>query len=127
MCFVFFKTDFVPGKPLTYIDDYEDKVYHVGVLPDIPAAKESIKMDAELKRFIDNSDKPLIYISLGTWFAFSEERTELIMKKIAEQSLYKVIWSNKRWTPQMNEKLDERQVFMRAKLPQKDILESGKM
>ena len=84
-------------------------------------------MSDDLQRFIDQSDRPLIYISLGTYFAFSEEHSELVMKTLAQQSTFNVIWSNKRWTPELDGKLDKQKFFMRPKLAQRNILECGKV
>ena len=111
---------------MTHTDNYEDKILHVGVLPDVSPAVET-KMEPELIDFIQKSDKPLIYISLGTYFAFSEKHLQVIVDALAWQPHYNVIWSNKRWTPEMDEKLDKGRFFMRASLPQRNILECGKV
>ena len=114
------------GKPLSP-DIYDnDTVYHIGILPENVTPDES-DLAKEVQHFIDTSDRPLIFISLGTYYAFSDDYVGTTLKVLEEQSRYNVLWSNKRWTTEVEKTVNQERFFMRPKLPQRKILESGKM
>ena len=97
----------------------------VGLLPVEKSTLDSV--DPALRSFIENSDKPLLYVALGTYFAFSEEYFEQIEKTFERQTQYNILWSHSRWTPELDAKLDTTKFFVRQKLPQKEILDSQKV
>ena len=97
----------------------------MGLLPVEKSTLDSV--DIELRSFIENSEKHFVYIALGTYFAFSEKYFEEIETMLEKQIHFNVLWSHSRWTPELDQKMDQRKFFIRKMLPQKEILDSGKV
>ncbi|XP_075243968.1 UDP-glucuronosyltransferase 2B33-like [Convolutriloba macropyga] len=83
------------GPPDIFLDklqfmDEQNNIRHVGYLPDETCFKP---VKTEIENFVLRSDKTVVYMSLGTVFEMEISKLVNLIKDLAKQTKYSIIWS----------------------------------
>ncbi|XP_075239796.1 NDP-glycosyltransferase YjiC-like isoform X2 [Convolutriloba macropyga] len=113
------------GEPV--FPQKEDTRGHIVVTGMLPVSQNRRKLPEDLFSFIANSDRPILYISMGTYAIFSHQQFQLMLDALERQDNYNVIWSHRNWTDSMESMIDARRFFVKKKLPQAEILAQNKV
>ena len=69
---------------------HKNNFHHVGYIPDEVCFQP---LSAEVQDFIAKSEKPIVYMSLGTVFQMEMSKLQNILEELASQTTYSIIWS----------------------------------
>ncbi|XP_075250605.1 NDP-glycosyltransferase YjiC-like isoform X2 [Convolutriloba macropyga] len=97
-----------------------------GLQPIAPPALHNLGND--LSSFIDQSNRDILYIALGTVASFSDGQFEIMRDALLKQQYYNVIWAHSAYNAQKYDgTFDSKRLFIRNKQPQKEILSLSKV
>ena len=68
----------------------DNNFYHIGFIPD---EKFFRTLPSEIDSFLGKSNKPVIYLSMGTAFEVEENKLQFLLDELAAQTDYAFIWS----------------------------------
>ena len=100
--------------------DIHPKLTTVGLLPHEP--DNLSRINPELLDFIDKSDKPVLYVSIGTRNTFSDDETKILKRVFETQDQFRVVWAHRTWNYDVMDKIDQSKLFVQGKVAQRDIL-----
>ena len=108
---------FLPG--LEYLE-FKTNAHHVGFIPDETSFKS---LSPELESFLQKSNKPVVYMSLGTVFKIEVSKLEALLADFADQEMYSVIWAVSEGYEELKSKeLDGGNVLLVTKIAQFSLL-----
>ena len=116
-----------PGPPIFPLKEVPEKLYIAGMQPTEIA--DPNKMSSELKSFIKNSDRDILYMALGTYAVFTDKQFDVVKGAFLKQKRFNVIWSHSAWTEEKDTKdsYDRTRLYIKNKQPQKEIFAHDKV
>ncbi|XP_075245841.1 uncharacterized protein LOC142339585 isoform X1 [Convolutriloba macropyga] len=107
------------GEPISQMFDVPPKFTVTGLLPSPP---ETLPVSDELRHFLDQSSRPVLYVSMGTYFVFSDEIFAMVKNVLEEQDKFNVVWSHRMYDAEKMVIRDKTKMLILKKVPQKFVL-----
>ncbi len=117
---VTFPTMVMAGEPVNQMVDAPPGFTVTGLLPPPP---ETGTVDKKLQTFLDQSKKPILYVAMGTYYAYTDEDFAIVKTALEKQDKFNVIWSHRYYDEAKFPVKDKNQMLVRKKIPQQHVLQ----
>ena len=109
---------------MTQMSDHPPNLMVTGILP-LPT--DTSEVPTEIRKFLEESQKPILYVALGTFFAYSDSRFREVKEALENQDMFNVMWSHKFYDEGKFPVKNEKQMIIKKHMPQRHILNDEKV